>query len=128
MATKTYSVKFDIKNPIWVNEPSFFDPYFERHVDDEIIYDVMPDTEEGTGKPDILFECDEKNVWKYAAKHSKCYCADFWLDLFHEDAEVYDWEPIEVRKVQNFYSDGEPAEWWYEWREIGGTEWHEFDY
>ncbi|MBR2881685.1 MAG: hypothetical protein IKB96_04895, partial [Prevotella sp.] len=125
---KLYSIKFDIANPVWYSRPSFFDPYYEEYSHTEYLSNFLPALD-GDYKPEVLFECEPENVWKEAKKHADTYWNDAWCDIegndLHEDADIYDWEPIEVRVLEEFYDDGEPCEY-YEWHD--GTTWVPFEW
>ena len=125
---KLYSIIFDIENPVWVNRPSFFDPYYEEYSHTEYIRDLLPALD-GDYKPEVLFECEPEKVWAEAKKHAKEYWNYDWYDTegndLHEDAEIYDYKPIEVRVLEEFYEDGESCEY-YEWYD--GSAWVPFEW
>lgn len=126
---KLYSIMFDIENPVWYNSPSFFDPYYEEYSHTEYLHGFLPALIDDY-KPEILFECEPKDVWKEAKKYADKYWNDAWCDNYgndlHTDADTYDWKPIEVRVVQDFYEDDTSADEYYEWYD--GSDWVPFEW
>lgn len=126
---KLYSIKFDIANPVWYSRPSFFDPYYEEYSHTEYLSNFLPALD-GDYKPEVFFECEPENVWKEAKKHADTYWNDAWCDIegndLHEDADTYNWEPIEVRVMQDLYEDGASAGEYYEWYD--GITWVPFEW
>lgn len=124
---KLYTIEFAVENPVWVNKPSFFDPYYEEFVGYEYIADLYPDYDEESGEPEILFECEEKDVYKIASEIAKNYWSENWYDengnQLNEDAKVVNWYPTEVKKLFDFIEDG--VEYYY-YKYFDGREWRIF--
>lgn len=128
---KLYSLMFYIENPVWVNKPSFFDPYYDEYSHTEYIGHLLPALD-GDYKPEVLFECEPSEVTKVAAEHAKSYWNYNWCDENgndpHEDACIYDWDVIEVRVFEDLYEDGASAGEYYEWYDEGMNIWVPFEW